>query len=57
MGRVSEGLVVTPNGGLLREYFLYKYIGVNPTNGNLLFEDINGNPTENPKDSDRRLMG
>ncbi|AKH96015.1 SusC/RagA family TonB-linked outer membrane protein [Elizabethkingia anophelis] len=56
-GKVSEGLVVTPNGGLLREYFLYKYIGVNPANGNLLFEDINGNPTENPKDSDRRLMG
>lgn len=56
-GRVSEGLVVTPNGGLLREYFLYKYLGVNPANGNLLFEDANGNPTENPKDSDRRLMG
>ncbi|WP_407482200.1 SusC/RagA family TonB-linked outer membrane protein [Elizabethkingia meningoseptica] len=56
-GRVSEGLVVTPNGGLLREYFLYKYLGVNPTNGNLLFEDANGNPTESPKDSDRKLMG
>jgi len=56
-GRVSEGLVVSPNGGLLREYLLFKYLGVNPANGNLLFEDINGNPTESPKDSDRRLMG
>ncbi|WP_407517637.1 SusC/RagA family TonB-linked outer membrane protein [Elizabethkingia anophelis] len=56
-GRVSQGLVVSPNGGLLREYLLFKYLGVNPANGNLLFEDINGNPTENPKDSDRRLMG
>ncbi|NIF04453.1 SusC/RagA family TonB-linked outer membrane protein [Chryseobacterium sp. Tr-659] len=56
-GRIADGLLVTANGGLLREYFLYKYLGVNPNNGNLLFEDANGNPTESPKDSDRKLMG
>ncbi|KMQ65407.1 hypothetical protein ACM46_05785 [Chryseobacterium angstadtii] len=56
-GRIADGLVVTANDGLLREYFLYKYLGVNPANGNLLFEDANGNSTENPTDADRKLMG
>ncbi|WP_114819031.1 SusC/RagA family TonB-linked outer membrane protein [Chryseobacterium sp. KLBC 52] len=56
-GRITDGLVVTENGGLLREYFLYKYLGVNPSDGNLLFEDADGNPTESPKDSDRKRMG
>ncbi|WP_080780111.1 SusC/RagA family TonB-linked outer membrane protein [Chryseobacterium phocaeense] len=56
-GRIADGLVVTANDGMLREYFLYKYLGINSTNGNLLFEDANGNATESPKDSDRRLMG
>ena len=36
--------------------YLYKYIGVNKSNGNLLFEDINGNPTETPTNADRRLV-
>ncbi|MCS4301435.1 SusC/RagA family TonB-linked outer membrane protein [Chryseobacterium sp. BIGb0232] len=59
-GRISEGAVpqyITANGGLLREPFVYKYLGVNPANGNLLFEDINGNSTENPTVADRRLYG
>lgn len=59
-GRIFEGSnpqYVTANGGLLREPFVYKYLGVNPNNGNLLFEDINGNPTENPTAADRRLYG
>lgn len=44
-------------GGELLEYFLVPYIGVNPANGNLLFEDINGNVTENITDQDRRSTG
>ncbi|AZA84823.1 SusC/RagA family TonB-linked outer membrane protein [Chryseobacterium lactis] len=59
-GRIPESSdpqYVTANGGLLREPFVYKYLGVNPNNGNLLFEDINGNPTENPTAADRRLYG
>lgn len=59
-GQISEGRepqYITANGGLLREPFVYKYLGVNPVNGNLLFEDINGNPTENPTAADRRLYG
>ena len=44
-------------GGMLFEYFLVPYAGVNPANGNLLFLDINGNYTENPTDADRRSSG
>ena len=36
--------------------YVYKYLGVNSSNGNLLFEDINGNPTETPTNADRRLV-
>jgi TonB-linked SusC/RagA family outer membrane protein len=36
------------------QYFVVPYIGVNPATGNLLFRDINGNPTEAPTDADRR---
>ncbi|ASK30194.1 SusC/RagA family TonB-linked outer membrane protein [Chryseobacterium sp. T16E-39] len=43
------------NGNLPFTPYVYHYIGVNPENGNLLFEDINGNPTENPTDADRKL--
>lgn len=41
-------------GQTANQYFLVPYIGVNPDNGNLLFMDINGNPTEDPTDADRR---
>ncbi|MEA1849639.1 SusC/RagA family TonB-linked outer membrane protein [Chryseobacterium sp. MHB01] len=48
---------VTQNGGSLYEPFVYNYVGVNSTNGNLLFKDINGNVTENPLASDRSAQG
>lgn len=44
-------------GGPAFQYFLVPYIGVNPANGNLLFMDINNNPTEAPTDADRRQTG
>jgi TonB-linked SusC/RagA family outer membrane protein len=44
-------------GGKAFQYFVVPYVGVNPANGNLLFLDINGNPTENPTDADRRQTG
>lgn len=59
-GKIFEGAepqYITANGGLLREPFVYKYLGVNPADGNLLFEDINGNPTENPTAADRKAYG
>jgi hypothetical protein len=48
---------VNRNQGPINEFFVYPYLGVNPTTGNLLFEDINGNPTENPVNADRRDTG
>ena len=42
------------NGGQLFEYFVVRYAGVNPANGNLLYLDIDGNVTETPDpDGDR----
>lgn len=49
--------LITQNGGSIYEPFVYPYVGVNPANGNLLFADINGNPTENPFSTDRRATG
>jgi len=41
-------------GGPLDEYFTYRYAGVNPANGNLLFLTADGEVTENPNvDTDR----
>lgn len=41
-------------GGILFEYYDYRYAGVNPANGNLLFYTADGDLTENPNvDTDR----
>ncbi|ARN77996.1 hypothetical protein BST97_08270 [Nonlabens spongiae] len=56
-GLIDNGSTVIQEGAQLNEYFVVPYLGVNPANGNLLFEDINGNPTENPTLEDRRLTG
>jgi TonB-linked SusC/RagA family outer membrane protein len=53
----SDGFYVSQNGGRINEPFVFHYIGVNPANGNLLFEDANGNPTENPVQSDKKAAG
>lgn len=53
----GAGLFVTENGGSINEPFVYHYLGVNPVNGNLLFEDASGNPTENPVQADKRRAG
>ena len=55
-GMTNNGNVVNNEGGPLNEYYLIKYAGVNPTNGNLLFYTKDGQLTENPDpESDRRL--
>ena len=51
------GLYVSENGGSINEPFVYHYLGVNPANGNLLFQDASGNPTENPVQADKRRAG
>ena len=52
----SQPTYITENGGSLFEPYVYHYIGVNPANGNLLFEDANGNPTEAPTAADRKSV-
>lgn len=56
-GRQDNGSTIIGEGAQLNEFFVVPYRGVNPANGNLLFEDINGNLTENPTLDDRRLTG
>ena len=59
-GVILEGTqpsYITQNGGSIQEAYVYHYLGVNPVDGELLFEDINGNPTENPTADDRRATG
>jgi len=61
-GRIVGATTVTREGSTLGEYYLYRYAGVNPANGNLLFLDGDGNPTENPspdtnEDGDRVYLG
>ncbi|QKX03761.1 SusC/RagA family TonB-linked outer membrane protein [Aquimarina sp. TRL1] len=44
-------------GGILNEYYTYRYAGVNPDNGNLLFLTADGEITENPDvDNDRVFL-
>lgn len=57
-GGVSELSTIGRVGGKLFEYFDYRYAGVNPANGELLFLTADGELTENPNpDTDRVWLG
>lgn len=57
-GIIDNGLQANVEGGALGQFYLIKYAGVNPTNGNLLFYTGDGQLTENPNpETDRRLTG
>lgn len=50
----GEIIGIGRNGGMLNEYYNYRYAGVNPANGNLLFYTADGDVTETPNtDTDR----
>jgi TonB-dependent starch-binding outer membrane protein SusC len=53
-GDIPYGLRV---GGVFGEYYAAPFVGVNPANGNLLFEDINSDITENLVETDQRATG
>jgi len=54
----GESLTAITEGRSLNEYYVLKYAGVNPVNGNLLFYDADGNLTENPDPAiDRQYTG
>ena len=57
LAEVDSGQTTRINGASLNEYKLYHYDGVNQSNGNPLYTGINGNITETPLDSDRKLTG
>jgi TonB-linked SusC/RagA family outer membrane protein len=51
------GLTANKVGDILDQFYVIKYAGVNPANGNLLFYDKNNRVTENPTDADRVFTG
>jgi len=56
-GVIGNGNYIIQNGSSINEPFLYHYLGVNPTTGNLLFEGANGTPTESPLATDKKAAG
>lgn len=57
-GTIQSGNIITREGSILNEYYVYRYAGVNPANGNLLFLDAEGGLTESPSpDRDRVFTG
>jgi TonB-linked SusC/RagA family outer membrane protein len=54
----DDDLTGLRNGGIFNEYFVLRYAGVNPANGNLLYFTADGEVTENPDpDTDRVWLG
>ncbi|RKS00525.1 MULTISPECIES: SusC/RagA family TonB-linked outer membrane protein [unclassified Flavobacterium] len=51
-GEQNLGLTINRNGLQPYEFYLYPYAGVNPDNGNLLFEAADGTLTETPSIAD-----
>ncbi|WP_333877239.1 SusC/RagA family TonB-linked outer membrane protein [Flavobacterium sp.] len=57
-GEQDLGLQILRNNHMAYEYYLIPYAGVNPVNGNLLFEAADGTLTETPSvDTDRVTTG
>ncbi|HLP64499.1 SusC/RagA family TonB-linked outer membrane protein [Flavobacterium sp.] len=56
-GRTIQGNYITANGGRVYEFYVIPYAGVNPANGELLFQAADGTLTENPVDADRVATG
>jgi TonB-linked SusC/RagA family outer membrane protein len=53
----AGGNQIDENGGMVGEYWVVPYAGVNPANGELLFVAADGSLTESPDDVDRRRSG
>lgn len=53
----NGGLTTMREGDAYGQYYLVKYAGVNPDNGNLLFFDKDGNKVERFTDADRQFTG
>ena len=54
--RFGANLSTVREGGPVGEYYAVRYVGVNPTNGNLLFLDKDDNVTENPDEDNDRVF-
>lgn len=52
----SGGLTGLKEGGMVEQYYMLEFAGINPENGNMLFYSADGGVTENPQDPDRRWL-
>ena len=58
-GRYWEpgSLAGNKEGGKVNEFYVVKYAGIDPNNGNMMFYDRNGDITYEPNDNDRQWTG
>ncbi|HLU85756.1 MAG TPA: SusC/RagA family TonB-linked outer membrane protein [Vicingaceae bacterium] len=52
----GQNLYGLREGGMVNEFYMYRFSHINPDNGNMLFIDRNGNLTEEPQDADRQFL-
>lgn len=53
----SGSLVGHNEGGMVNEFYMIKFAGIDPNNGNMMFYDKNGDITYEPNDNDRQWTG
>lgn len=53
----NGGLTGLKEGGMVSQYYMHEFAGINPANGNMTFYTADGQITEDPKDTDRRWLG
>ncbi len=54
---IVDGIYINRVGEKQNQLYLVRYVGVNPANGNSIYLDKNGNPTETYSSNNRVLVG
>jgi TonB-linked SusC/RagA family outer membrane protein len=54
---IIDGIYINRVGEKLNQLYMVRYVGVNAANGNSIYLDKNGNPTETYSSNDRVLVG
>lgn len=53
----GSSLTGLKEGGMVNQFYMHEFAGINPENGNMLFYAANGGTTEAPGDADLRWLG
>lgn len=57
VGEFTSGENLVREGEPIGSFYVREYLGVNPDNGDALFADADGNPTNNYNEAPRKIMG